>query len=335
MAHDQAAPFQIRLLGDLGPPHKLESLLPASYRTGPDAGSLSSPNLDDVVFLEHELGQGRLEPFYTWLWFAGRPSPPRPLHHQVLLGRQIFISERMDLHLVWDRDRIHLKPLPKFLLEPRFWSDCLSCRGGDGHECAVSQDPSTICLHRHIWKCAFGFLSSYAALICHESDFALAKEAHLLPPQIEWTDWRLFVMQLNTEHNNNNIDTRFIYGELRLSRLNQLQYFNSGFAGRRGYLPRWQRYGDFLREHFAWLATVTVYMAVVLTAMQVGLATTSLAANEMFQSASYGFTIFSIVGPLISTALALGIMGYVYIHNFVTAFMWRPKLAGGKKPDRV
>lgn len=26
--------------------------------------------------------------------------PPRPLHHQLLLGREIFVTERMDTHLL-------------------------------------------------------------------------------------------------------------------------------------------------------------------------------------------------------------------------------------------
>ncbi|KAI1734013.1 hypothetical protein F4680DRAFT_439758 [Xylaria scruposa] len=46
------------------------------------------------------------------------------------------------------------------------------------------------------------------------------------------------------------------------------------------------------------MATATVFIALVLTAMQVGLATEQLRGNAAFQQASYGFTIFDIVGPM-------------------------------------
>lgn len=55
--------------------------------------------------------------------------------------------------------------------------------------------------------------------------------------------------------------------------------------------------------NLGWLAATTVYMVVVLTAMQVGLATEALAKNSAFQSASYGFTVFSILGPLVCAGL--------------------------------
>ncbi|OBR03070.1 UDP-N-acetylglucosamine transferase subunit ALG13 [Colletotrichum higginsianum IMI 349063] len=293
-------PFQTRLLKDASTPEQLQSLLPASYRTGPDGADLAPPGLDNLAFLEAELGQGRLAKLSARLWMAGRPIPPRALHYQRLLGREIVVAEQMDLHLVWASGRIHVKPLPPFLLEPTFWSDHLSCRGGYG--CSRSTDP--LCRHRMLWKCSLGFLFSYAGLICHQSDFFIAKEMHLIPEAVEWSDWRLFVSQLGTEHIYNDIDRRFIYGELRLSRLNKLQYLESGLAFR-GYMPHWNRYGDFFHDHFAWLASATVYIAIVLTAMQVGLATTSLAENDAFQSASYGFTIFSIVRPVFATVLIL------------------------------
>ncbi|KAF0319168.1 UDP-N-acetylglucosamine transferase subunit ALG13 [Colletotrichum asianum] len=40
----------------------------------------------------------------------------------------------------------------------------------------------------------------------------------------------------------------------------------------------------------AWITTATVYLVVVLTAMQVGLSTDALKDNNTFQRASYGFT---------------------------------------------
>ncbi|KAK1522368.1 uncharacterized protein CCOS01_10080 [Colletotrichum costaricense] len=117
---------------------------------------------------------------------------------------------------------------------------------------------------QRLWRCALGFLFSYAALICHESDFFLAKDNRLIPKEVEWDDWREFATELSTQTIYGRIDERFYYGELRLSRLNKLQYLAS-FSS---YMPPWNRYGDFFHDQFAWLASTTVYIAVVLTAMQ-------------------------------------------------------------------
>lgn len=65
--------------------------------------------------VKKELDLRRLEKVIDWLWVVGRPMPHHPLHHQLLLGREIFITERMDMHLVWTRGWIFLKPIPRFL----------------------------------------------------------------------------------------------------------------------------------------------------------------------------------------------------------------------------
>jgi hypothetical protein len=67
--------------------------------------------------------------------------PPRPLHQQRLLNRELVITERLDQHLVWGGGRMLVKPLPRFLLEPRFWAERLRCGpppcpSADGQPCA-------------------------------------------------------------------------------------------------------------------------------------------------------------------------------------------------------
>ncbi|KAK0752900.1 hypothetical protein B0T18DRAFT_313080, partial [Schizothecium vesticola] len=54
-------------------------------------------------------------------------------------------------------------------------------------------------------------------------------------------------------------------------------------------------YSSLFHDNLAWIATAAVFMALVLTAMQVGLATEQLQGNATFQQASYGF---AILGPL-------------------------------------
>ncbi|KAI3572904.1 hypothetical protein IWW34DRAFT_810936 [Fusarium oxysporum f. sp. albedinis] len=329
-----AAPFSIRILryqGSQDAPEsplddgRLKLLLPASYRT--ESYDLTTPSHQVWACIRMELDLHRLNNIADWLWIAGRLNPPRPLHHQLLLSREIFITEKMDEHLVWTTGRVFVKPIPRFLLEPRFWTGYLSCE--QGCDCSVGEAHSRgsiqECERRKLWKCALGFLFSYAALIRHESDFLLAKEKNLLPEEVTWLGWISFVEQLNTEHIYPDIDPRFYHGELRLSRLNKIYHLSR--APLRGYGVRWNQYATFFQDNFAWLAGTTVYIALVLTAMQVGLATDSLKENDAFQSASYGFTVFSILGPLICAGIIFLTFSFIFI------FSWR--MTGKKKRTRL
>ncbi|PYI26037.1 hypothetical protein BP00DRAFT_461348 [Aspergillus indologenus CBS 114.80] len=304
---------------------QLLDLLPASYRE--ESGDVVATDRDVTACIKKELDLDRLTIVHRWLWVAGLPLPPRALHHQLLLNREIFITEQMDMHLVWTAGRIFLKPIPRFLLEPNFWVEYLSCE----RDCECSSDrtthrfhpgPSgTDCKRRGLRRRALGFLFSYAALLTHESDFRIAKDKHLLPEEATWRAWRVLVGQLNLEHIYPHIDHRFVHGELRLSRLNKIYALYQ--TPLRGYMARWDRYGAFLRENFAGLASLTVYIAIVLTAMQVGLATEALERSPAFQSASYGFTVFSILGPLVATFLILLLFCGTFVYNWAQAYKWK------------
>ncbi|KAH6977677.1 hypothetical protein EDB80DRAFT_875572 [Ilyonectria destructans] len=50
-------------------------------------------------------------------------------------------------------------------------------------------------------------------------------------------------------------------GELRLSRLNKIYEFSQ--TPLRGYMPRWNQYGTFFHDNFAWLASATAYIVIV------------------------------------------------------------------------
>ena len=151
-------------------------------------------------------------------------------------------------------------------------------------------------------KTALGFLFSYVALIRHESDLSIAKGKVLLPAEVDWAYWTTLVKDLDPEHIYPDIDERFIYGELRLSRLNKIFKLTQRPI-LRGYVYRWQQYSSIFQEYFGLLAAVTVYVAIILTAMQVGLATDKLSKSKAFMNASYGFTVLSILAPLIIMAL--------------------------------
>ena len=96
-------PFTVRILqkdfvsDGLESKDEFNSLLPASNRFNDDiVVPTSDPN-----FLERELSVSRLNDVQEWLWACGRPMPPRPLHHQRLISREIVISELSELHMIW------------------------------------------------------------------------------------------------------------------------------------------------------------------------------------------------------------------------------------------
>jgi hypothetical protein len=160
----------------------------------------------------------------------------------------------------------------------------------------------------------------------HESDFLIAKEKYLLPAEVQWPAWRILVAQLNTEHIYPGINSRFHYGELRLSRLNKI-YMLSQRQIFRGYMSHWQQYGTFFQDNFGLLASSTVLIAIALTAMQLGLATKTLADNAAFQSASYGFVVFSLLGPMAASALIFLWFCFNFVNNWaVTAAYKRRRL---------
>ena len=262
--------------------------------------------------------------------------PPRPLHHQLMIDRDICITEQMDMHLVWTTGQIFLKPIPRFLLDPGFWRAHLP-------------------KNSRFQKCALGFLFSYAALISYESDLFIAQDRHLIPKEVEWQDWKTFVKEilqpgtadidgpqesskdpqtadikgfqkssseLKTAGIYDRIDDRFIYGELRLSRLNKIYRLKQG-AIARGYMAQWHQYGTFLQDNLVWVASAIIYITIVLTAMQVGLATKLLGDNDAFQSASYGFTVFSILGPLIVLTLLFFTFCLIFVSNWVVAVNYK------------
>jgi hypothetical protein len=299
-------------------------LLPATARTA--VHTLTNPSEDIQTFLKKDLCVGKLNKIDQYLWLAGLPTPPKPLNYQLATSRQIAVDERIDLHLVWEHSRkIHLKPLPRYLLDPVFWESNLICRG----PCCAAADriaaksDSQAC-SKEIKKCALGFLCSYVALIQFESDYAIAREYKLIPENITWDMWLKLVHQLlkSDALNPANINSRYLFGELRLSRLNKIYAICHGHV-LSGYQYTYQTYAELFYDYITPLTAATIYVALVLTAMQVGLATTRLGTSLTFLNASYGFTVFAILAPLIGILL-VGVMGSLAFTNNMMA-TWRLK----------
>ncbi|KAL8910029.1 MAG: hypothetical protein Q9171_004655 [Xanthocarpia ochracea] len=315
---------------DMQKPSSYDDLLPASYRTSND--DIEPPTLT-IDFLKQELQVERLNDIHDWLWLAGRPMPARPLYYQKALRRDIVVHERMDLHLVWVDNRIFLKPIPRYLLDQQFWQEHLSCKVGcsfptDGrHDSIQERAESTTCERCKIHQCALGFILSYAALISYESDLCIAKDANLVSSETTWPAWRSHVNQVLAEGKRRKINKRYIFGELRLARLNMI-YKYTWRSPVRGYLSAYTSYDHFWHRNLVRIASLFAYLAVVLTAMQVGLATTRLQGSYAFQQASFGFTVFSILAPPAFVGLVSAFyLGALWYNLNATFAYWRKRSA--------
>ncbi|KAK4651978.1 hypothetical protein QC762_607260 [Podospora pseudocomata] len=302
-------PLETEVLGKKEKEKPATDILPATYHYHEAAGrrAVGNPAKDIPTFLRRELSLGDLADMMQHLWFAGAKRPAMPLHSHVAIGREITITDRMDLHLLWDnKGKLLIKPVPRFLLDPAFCSTNLQCPDA----CACHDPPADTCrgIPRRV---ALGFLYTYACLVSSESDFYIANEKHLFPYReddkpLEWADWKILARELLRmyERELDVVHPRFLRAELRLSRINiihrltSLPLFNPYLRGR-------HNYGSFFRDNLTWITTATVFIALVLTAMQVGLATERLRENAAFQQVSYGFTVFAILGPLCAFGLVV------------------------------
>ena len=272
------------------------STLPIAGNTDPNVelpalihtrqSGLFQPRQNVRDFLSLELDVSRLNQIHKHLWLAGLPTGARALHRQKLMDREIVVTEQADLHLVWYRDRIFIKPLPTFLLRSSMWTE---------HLCQCPE----------LYADACGFLLSYAWLVCHRSDFRIALELGLVPLEVKWEHWTAFMADVLSHIDPSAVEgvsARYEYGELRLSRLNWIHRFSSRWSNVRKFVrayhqgPTW--YSLFVKRNFGWLVVAFAYVAIVLSAMQVGLATDRLGGSGSFQRASYGFAVFSIIMPV-------------------------------------
>ncbi|KAF2841730.1 hypothetical protein M501DRAFT_1009576 [Patellaria atrata CBS 101060] len=298
-------------MGDIKKPTVATPLYSASYRNKNNQIELASPN--DSEYLQKELSVTRLNEISEHLWLVGLPMPPRPLHVQKIKMREIVITEQTDLHLVWSPRRIYIKPIPRFLLQPKVWEEYL-------------------CKSHQLYSCAMGFLQSYTALIQHQSDFKLATEAGLLPEELTWPKWTVLVAQFLTSPNVLDVNKRYKYGELRLGRLNLI--YRLRMRKVRGYLSSCTTYGDFFRDNVNSLITLFAYTTIALSAMQVGLGTTYLQDNEAFHAVSYGFSVFAIIAPLaLIVALVLVLLGLV-LQNLIATLVYNRRFHERRKQQR-
>ncbi|KAM7194023.1 hypothetical protein V8F20_008119 [Naviculisporaceae sp. PSN 640] len=217
------------------------------------------------TFLYRELETPLFDELYPWceVLASKRGDNISSLHRQRIKGREIVPSEDPRLHMVWDKHKFYVKPIPACLLSCRVWETFLS-----GAEQGQQR--------REI---ALGFLRSYAYLIRHASDLRIAREAGLLPEldtPITWTRWALFIACFQAIPDSE-VSRRYHFGHLRLGRLDwAVRMRFMGTARLEG--PRWyylQPYWSIpvlLEDMFNYFLFAFAMASLLLSAMQVSLA---------------------------------------------------------------
>ena len=314
-------PFYTNVLGSAVNNDSRTPLVPATYRTKRHMVRLVS---DDVrAFLDSDLDVDRLNDIHQFLWLAGLPSAPRPLHYQAMKKRDIVVAEQLDLHLVWSPARIFIKPVPKYLLCAEFWR-------------------THICPYPELYRTAFGLLTTYIALIEREVDYNVAVNIGILSKEVTWPAWLVFAEEVTlaserskayldpstaTHHSplerHITVNRRFYYGELRVGRLNWI--YRIARRQPRGYFSGCTTYGAFMRDNVNSFIALFAYATIVLSAMQVGLATPWLVDDYAFGMASYVFSIFAILAPLSVIAALFGVLGVLFTINLLRTLRIRVK----------
>ncbi|KAH0545409.1 hypothetical protein FGG08_000550 [Glutinoglossum americanum] len=265
-------------------PFSKENALASGYEANPGTfpgHPLILPGLSEDDYITQQLDFSRIDDMANWLWFAGWPYTIRPLHRQKTMQREILITDNPQLHLVWRKSIIYIKPLPLFILDHAFFEKRIS-----------SSDSG---LPSQTYGATLGFLLSYAKLIQCEADLGIAKGLGLLPNtcNITWEMWSRFARDVYENVPELGLEGRWRYGELQSLRINSVYRLRHLTLKR--YLPWDKTYRTALNDYFGWLLVVFVYLTVVLTSMQVVLALSPQYVTEDFRRASFGFSVFCLV----------------------------------------
>ena len=237
-----------------------------SYVPGQPSVSLASSDVHD--FLIQELRTSVLDELYPRLWWVGRKDSKNvdPLNLQLVKGREIMPTEDPKLHLVWQRNKIFIKPIPVCLFNYEFWKVYL----------ALPQNSPIPDDYRFNRFAAIGFIRSYSHLVQHRLDFVLAQQNHLLPSQLEWIEWSMFIASFRSI-DDSQVAPRYHYGQLRLSRLNwAVRVFQPGTAPTAWFyhIPNWST-RPYLEDLLGPLIFTFASLSVLLSSMQVVLSVPS------------------------------------------------------------
>lgn len=233
-----------------------------------------------------------------------------------------MLTERPDEHMVWHDGCVFLKPLPDFLLCHDFWERHL-CRNAE-----PGLYPSVV-----------GLVLSYAWLVQYRNDFDMSRETRLLPQGFEYAAWTRFVPDFLRHidlYTMEQVDRRYRFGELRLSRLNSLtRYAPSSWSAKNfvyGHMNFSTRYKTFFDTNLGWPLAVLAYISVILSAIQSGMSTDFLAGSEYFQRLSYGISLAALAAAFGSVCVIFLIWFLLLWYHLLSTFLF---VRRSKALDRI
>ena len=247
-----------------------------------------------TTYLKTDLLTPRLDRMASWFGWITTVSASNilPLSEQGITGRKPILTENPELHLVWRRGQIFIKPLPKYLLSHKMWQNILI----DGQS-PLAHDRELIC------KAALGYLRTWPYLIQHESDFEIAKHRKLIPQHLEWQGFSKWTAAI-TEHTmgelpEKQVSKRYRAGTLRLTRLNRIALFTIGCWNFQ-YVPA--EYADHFAQQYGLLISLFAIISITLSAFQLSLAVDQAVLRVPRMEVSYWLW-----GP--ARAISAGVLG--------------------------
>lgn len=249
--------------------------------------------------LQASLQLDDLETMHKWLWYAGRKGNISPLHHQKVIRREIILTERAQLHLVWFGRTIYIQRLSDSLLDWTYFSEI-------------------VCGDSRIYQAATGFLLSYARLIEDPSDLDVAQSSGLINKSITWHSWQSFRADVLHNVATRNVHDRFEYGELRLDRLNQI-YRMKGLG--LTYFNVYRDYSSYFGENYTTLIALFALVSVALSAMQVMVSVDGIPEGAI--TTSYRFAIATLIALAGSCAVLLALYVGLYVWNWRLIYVRR------------
>ncbi|KAF8423047.1 hypothetical protein EV426DRAFT_534670 [Tirmania nivea] len=211
-------------------------------------------------FLDEQFRTQALNELFPLLWLVATQKHDHisALHHQGIRGRQIVITDDPRLHLLWYYGTVYIKPIPEYIVDDNFRKSYVIDSG----------DPELI-------HAVNGFLRSWSYLIKCQADFDIAFDQKLLPRQ--WRDESKtfhhiseFLLPYRGEPEHEGVTKRYHYGELRLTRVN---FYNRLYRHELYYHKTHGQYGSYFGRFMDPFLFVFGSVSVILSAMQVILAT--------------------------------------------------------------
>jgi hypothetical protein len=263
-------------------------------------------------FLSDDLLARDLETMAPRLWIMTTPSSTNinALHRQRVKGREIIMTEDPRLHLIWIHNRIFIKPLPRYLLSHECWRILF-----DPHTCRIRSH------HRQLRAAALGFLRTYRHLIRSAADFRLAQHdsLQLVPPETTWEAFSIFISEIESNVDDSYVSPRYLYGEIRLTRLN----FYAPFLLHKFYYEQVHgQYAAYFQRLYGPILFIFAILSTVLNSMQVQLAVSENGEKEKGWESLYPFfRAFSLMCMVASALISLWIV-CLWLWIFTDEWIW-------------